>query len=81
MPINSVWFHPRKNLTSRKMSFHRRKSAILALETAMKRPKFALRGAFWAVAGTMISRFLGLASSIFAARIVGKLHYGELGMI
>jgi O-antigen/teichoic acid export membrane protein len=40
-----------------------------------------VRGAFWAVAGTMISRFLGLASSIFAARIVGKLHYGELGML
>lgn len=39
------------------------------------------RGAFWALAGTTLSRGLGLASSILAARILGKLNYGELGII
>ncbi len=40
-----------------------------------------LRGAFWSVMGTLFARALGLAAAIFAARIVGKLVYGELGII
>src|SRR5580700_10915755 len=40
-----------------------------------------LRGAFWSVMGTLVSRALGLAAAIFAARIVGKMIYGELGII
>ena len=40
-----------------------------------------LRGAFWSVVGTLASRALGLAAAILAARLVGKLVYGELGII
>jgi O-antigen/teichoic acid export membrane protein len=40
-----------------------------------------LRGAFWSVVGTLMSRALGLAAAILAARAVGKMVYGELGII
>ena len=40
-----------------------------------------LRGTFWSMAGTLISRALGLAAAILAARIIGKIVYGELGVI
>jgi O-antigen/teichoic acid export membrane protein len=40
-----------------------------------------LRGTFWSMAGTLISRALGLAAAILAARIIGKMVYGELGVI
>jgi len=40
-----------------------------------------LRGAFWSMIGSMVSRAMGLAAAILAARIVGKLVYGELGII
>src|SRR5690242_18010761 len=39
------------------------------------------RGAFWSLAGTVTSRFLGLAASICVARILGKVTMGELGII
>lgn len=38
-------------------------------------------GAFWALAGSVISRGLMLLASIIVARILGKTEYGELGMI
>jgi len=40
-----------------------------------------LRGAFWSVMGTVVSRVCALAAAILAARIIGKIAYGELGMI
>jgi O-antigen/teichoic acid export membrane protein len=40
-----------------------------------------LRGTFWSTAGTLVSRTLGLAAAILAARVVGKTVYGELGII
>ncbi len=40
-----------------------------------------LRGTFWSMAGTLISRALALAAAILAARIIGKIVYGELGII
>ena len=40
-----------------------------------------LRGAFWSVMGTLVARALGLAAAILAARIIGKVVYGELGII
>src|SRR5271169_1563568 len=40
-----------------------------------------LRGTFWSMSGTIVSRALGLAAAILAARIVGKVVYGELGII
>ena len=40
-----------------------------------------IRGAFWSLAGTVASRCLGLAASISAARILGKVTMGELGII
>ena len=39
------------------------------------------RGAFWSLAGAAISRTLGLASSIIVARLIGKVGFGELGII
>src|SRR5271157_2305488 len=40
-----------------------------------------LRGTFWSMTGTVVSRTLGLAAAILAARIIGKMVYGELGII
>lgn len=39
------------------------------------------RGTFWVVMGALISRILGLFSSIILARILGKIQFGELGII
>ncbi len=39
------------------------------------------RGTFWMVAGAVLSRMLGLLSSIILARILGKVPFGELGTI
>ncbi len=38
-------------------------------------------GAFWSVAGGVISKGLGIASSIVVARTLGKVGFGELGII
>lgn len=43
--------------------------------------KRLLHGAFWSTVGTVASRFLALLAAILAARIMGKTHYGELGII
>jgi len=40
-----------------------------------------VRGTFWMMVGTLVSRAAALAAAILAARIVGKLAYGELGII
>jgi len=39
------------------------------------------RGAFWSLSGAVISRGLGLVSSILVARMLGKVGFGELGII
>jgi O-antigen/teichoic acid export membrane protein len=39
------------------------------------------RGAFWSLAGSLISRGLFLLASILVARILGKEGFGELGII
>jgi O-antigen/teichoic acid export membrane protein len=39
------------------------------------------RGAFWSLTGAVISRGLALASSILVARILGRVGFGELGII
>jgi O-antigen/teichoic acid export membrane protein len=39
------------------------------------------KGAFWSLAGTIVSRGLALLSWILIARMLGKTIYGELGMI
>lgn len=39
------------------------------------------RGAFWSLAGTVISRGLSLIASIFVARILGSEQFGEVGII
>jgi O-antigen/teichoic acid export membrane protein len=38
-------------------------------------------GAAWSLAGALISRGLGLCSSIFVARLLGNVGFGELGII
>lgn len=40
-----------------------------------------IRGTFWSLLGTFASRFLGLVAAVLAARIIGKVVYGELGII
>ena len=39
------------------------------------------RGAFWSLAGSAISRALGLVSAILVGRLLGKEDFGELGII
>lgn len=39
------------------------------------------KGAFWSLAGSLISRGLGLVSAILVGRMLGKQEYGELGII
>jgi len=39
------------------------------------------KGAFWSLTGALISRGLGLISSIWVARMLGKEGFGELGII
>jgi O-antigen/teichoic acid export membrane protein len=39
------------------------------------------KGAFWSLAGSVISRGLGLLASILVARILGKAEFGQLGMV
>ena len=39
------------------------------------------RGAFWSLLGAFISRGLGLIASILVARVLGKVGFGELGII
>jgi O-antigen/teichoic acid export membrane protein len=43
--------------------------------------KRLLHGAFWSTMGTMAARALALVAAVLAARIIGKTHYGELGII
>ena len=39
------------------------------------------KGVFWSLAGSVISRALALVSSIIVARLIGKVGFGELGII
>lgn len=39
------------------------------------------RGAFWTFIGSVIAQGAGLLGSIFSARILGKVGFGELGII
>lgn len=39
------------------------------------------RGVFWSLLGAVFSRSLTLAASVACARILGKVNYGELGII
>jgi O-antigen/teichoic acid export membrane protein len=38
-------------------------------------------GAFWLLCGSTLSRLFGLAAAILAARLLGRVQYGELGII
>jgi O-antigen/teichoic acid export membrane protein len=40
-----------------------------------------VRGAFWSLLGTMISRGLALIAAVFVARLLGAQAYGEFGII
>jgi len=40
-----------------------------------------IRGSLWSLTGSAVSRALGLVATVFAARILGKSSYGELGII
>lgn len=68
------------------------KSWLLATTPRFLHPYFArlensplgyrlARGAFWSIAGAVISRGLGLVASILVARMLGRVQFGELGII
>lgn len=40
-----------------------------------------VKGAFWSLLGTLIAQGLSMLAGIFAARVLGKVGYGEFGMI
>jgi O-antigen/teichoic acid export membrane protein len=57
---------------------------LLKLKTRVEASPIAYRlarGAFWSLAGTLISRGLGLVGGIFVARLLGKHAYGQLGIV
>jgi O-antigen/teichoic acid export membrane protein len=57
---------------------------LLKLKTKIEASPIAYRlarGAFWSLAGTLISRGLGLLAGIFVARLLGKQGYGQLGVV
>jgi len=39
------------------------------------------KGAFWSLAGTIVSRVFSMVTTIFIARILGKENYGAYGMV
>ena len=39
------------------------------------------RGAFWSLTGAVVSRTCGLVSSIFVARMLGRVGFGEFGIV
>ena len=43
--------------------------------------KRLVSGASWSLIGTASAKFLVLVSGIICARILGKVEYGELGMV
>jgi len=51
-----------------------------ALPANSLRRRFA-KGAFWSLAGAVISQVLTLTASVVVARLLGKVIFGELGMI
>lgn len=51
-----------------------------ALKADSLRARFA-RGAIWSLAGALISQGLTLIASIVTARILGKVGFGQLGMV
>lgn len=53
---------------------------LAALPKDSLRARFA-KGVFWSLAGAVISQGLGLAASVITARLLGKVSFGELGMI
>lgn len=60
------------------------KTTVLSIRQRLHASPIGLRlakGAFWALVGTVISRGLMLLSTIFAARILGLVRYGELGIV
>lgn len=53
---------------------------LAALPKDSLRARFA-KGAFWSLVGAVLAQGLGLGASIVTARILGKVGFGELGMI
>lgn len=57
---------------------------LLGFKRRVEASSFAtrlIRGTFWSLVATVFSRFLGLASSMFVARMLGKIGLGELGIV
>ena len=57
---------------------------VRRLATRLEESGLAYRlahGAFWSLAGTALSRILALVASVIVARVLGKVGYGELGVL
>src|SRR5215472_10665409 len=57
---------------------------LLGFKRRVEASSFAtrlIRGTFWSLVATVFSRFLGLASSMLVARMLGKIGLGELGIV
>ncbi len=39
------------------------------------------KGTFWVLSGALCTRFLSMISAIIVVRLLGKVHYGEFGMV
>lgn len=63
------------------MSFPSRISSIRRHLDASPLGSRLAQGAFWAVSGALISRTLGLLSTILVGRILGARGFGQLGML
>ena len=55
-------------------------SPLVSNLVAFLGPRMA-HGAFWSLLGTVVSRGLSLASSVFVARWLGKESFGEFGVL
>jgi O-antigen/teichoic acid export membrane protein len=53
---------------------------VAALDAGSLRARFA-KGAFWSLIGAAIAQGLTLLASIVTARLLGKVSFGELGMV
>ncbi len=56
------------------------RQVLTALPRNSIRGRFA-RGAFWSLAGSVASQALNFSASVATARLLGKVFFGELGMV
>lgn len=66
------WSHLLKNGISQKLD------DLLSAKSVEAR---FVKGAFWSLAGTVIAQMLRMVAAIVTVRLLGRVHYGQLGMV